>query len=219
MEGIIMKRLMAAVLASSLLMMTACSAAEETTVVTTEESTVETTEETSEETTEEPEETFSPGQYLGYEPLGEVVSGDRELIAHNFDLGSNASLELWEDTENGISYPIAPNYPEGEDVVITFKSDVELNAVSVAKYNPDNVDPMLAEHAAALAGSSDYPEFINLSNEASLTCEDDTYTFSIPGEYIEDGYTYLIGLGTREENDSNVSVSWNIQMYIRCNVQ
>ncbi|MBP5260593.1 MAG: hypothetical protein J6Z43_00535, partial [Clostridiales bacterium] len=209
------KKVLAAVLASSLLMMTACSTAEETTVTTTEETTVATTEETS----EEPEETFSPGQYLGYEPLGEVVSGDRELIAHDFDLGSNASLELWEDTENGISYPTAPNYPEGEDVVITFKSDVELNAVSVAKYNPDNVDPMLAEHAAALAGSSDYPEFINLSNEASLTCEDDTYTFSIPGEFIEDGYTYQIGIGTREETDSNVSISWNIQMYIRCNVQ
>jgi hypothetical protein len=71
-----------------------------------------------------------------------------------------------------------------------------------AKYNPENVDPMLAEHAAALAGSSDYPEFINLSNEASLTCEDDTYTFSIPGEFIEDGYTYQIGIGTREETDS-----------------
>ncbi|MCR5060461.1 MAG: hypothetical protein K6A80_05440 [Saccharofermentans sp.] len=91
---------------------------------------------------------------------------------------------------------MSPNYPAGEDVVITFKSDVELNALTVAKYIPENVDPMLADHALALAGNSEYSEFISLSREASLTHEGDMYTFSIPGEFIEDGYEYKIGIET-----------------------
>ena len=223
-----MKRILAAVLASSLLMMTACSEAKET-EVTTEETTVseETSEETSEEISEETsvetsaetQVTFTDGQHLGYELIGDVVYGGVRIIAHDFDAGSNATLEVWEDPDSGEKYPMSPNYPAGEDVVITFKSDVELNALTVAKYIPENVDPMLADHALALAGNSEYPEFISLSREASLTHEGDMYTFSIPGEFIEDGYEYKIGIGTHVEEDATVENDWEIHMYFRCNVQ
>ena len=48
-----------------------------------------------------------------------------DLVATDFDFGSNVSLELWTD-EDGYSWPTYPNYPAGEDIVITFKCDEDL---------------------------------------------------------------------------------------------
>jgi len=227
--GVRMKnKMIAAVIAASMLMIAACNASEETdeSIISESETTTleETTTTTTEESEEVTEETFTPEQYIGYKPVGEIVTGEEVFIAHDFDLGSNVSLENRVDEESGFSWPEAPNYPAGEDIEISFSCEEELDRCIVAKYNPDELE-IDESYVPMIAGNPDYPYVQNIADQCSFNGENDRYTLVIPGEYVESGNMFYIMIGKietviTESNDmgctSESHIINQIPFYVRC---
>ena len=227
-----MKKVISAVITGSLLLaLSACSSAPE---VTTEEATTTTTESetttmvttTTEETTAEPTYSFAPEEYsrVYIDSAGPELPAD---LASDFDYGSNAIYEIWYDEANDTAWPCAPNYPAGEDIVITFKSKEDyFDFGSILRVDP-NVDMNLAEFdpsTLAIASmqsthNANTDEWTYSSNITDyLKYDDGTYTLTIPAEYVETGYNFQIKLTTEPFGFTGEGVARGstVDIIIRC---
>ena len=211
---------------------------------TTEES--EITEPSASEESEAPEIVYPPEAYAQVNCSGGMYSTDGfypsdygNLVATDFDLGSNASLELWTD-ENGFEWPTYPNYTAGEDIVITFKCDEELDWGTIMRY-PEGADPtfiMFDENADLTyiaSTSATHTSGIEIDGEVVdeesmtytcnisdyLTNNNGTYTLTIPAEYVVPGYIFSIHLSTEQTSgwysgDEEPVKDEYVEFYVRC---
>ena len=209
--------------------LTACGAkTDETTVETpreappTEETTTETT---TEATTEESVVTFTPEEHAQLVMFTKDNSDSD--FATDFDFG-NASYEVF--NFDGFDWPGYPNYPVGEDIVITFKSDKDLKWGSIIKYGPDvdlSIDifredadiTYLAYDKAAHNANTDEWTYTTNINEF-VTCSDGVYTLTIPAEYVESEYAYKITLATDQASgwsdpDVDQTPEYSLEFHVR----
>ena len=162
-----------------------------------------------------------------------------DLVATDFDFGSNVSLELWTD-EDGYSWPTYPNYPAGEDIVITFKCDEDLDWGTIMRY-ADGVDPTFAvfdenadliciaqttaNHTSGIEVDGEVVEEESMTYECNisdyLTNNNGTYTLTIPAEYVVPGYIFSIHLSTEQTSGWYLSGEEPakdefVEFYVRC---
>ena len=156
---------------------------ESTTEATTSETTAETTE-TTQETTKETTKAiaFTPEQALGLNPdtgITEINIGDATIETQNFD---------------GVEYPMAPNYVEGQDIVITFKCDADLKLTRAFKYSPDIGFPI--DEAILMWEITDGRDITfdmsKIIDNCTLTNADGVYTFTIPAEFVNSNYYFYV---------------------------
>lgn len=210
--------------------LTACGAkTDETTVETpreappTEETTTETT---TEATTEESVVTFTPEEHAQLFLFGKDY---RESdFATDFDFG-NASYETF--NFDGVDWPAYPNYPAGEDIVITFKSDMDLKWGSIMKMGPDVTLPddlfiegadityIACDHATHNANTDEWTYTTNINEY--VTCSEGVYTITIPAEYVVSEYTYKICLATEQTSgwydaDEEIDHGYSLEFNLRC---
>ena len=178
-----MKNKVLAVLLASTVLMSACNAAEETTAASTsEETTTEaTTTTTTEETTTETTYVFTNDDYASVV----VYAG----VASDFDWGSNAKLGVDSVEEFDSMTFMLPTYPAGEDIVITFKSDKDLG-LEVFKGNREAAEEKNPFSMQLEIYHSDNVE--KITDGCTVTNDNGSYSLTIPAKYVEDGYFYQI---------------------------
>ena len=197
------KTIITSVIVASLLL-TACSSGqpEETSASSDETTTAETTTEATTTTTEETDEsepgiTFTNDEYAG----DFIILG----VASDFDWGSNAILSTWHYSAEDVDYPAGPSYPAGEDIVISFTSDKDLE---IDLIRGKEVAQGYAVPFRELANSLDYGDIVErITDRCTIDRDGNRYTITIPGESVDPEWMIEWGM-----NDGN---GWALKQ-IKC---
>lgn len=231
-KEITMKKITAAVMAGAMVLgLTACGAKETDPMDTFAENTIaETITEatTTEATTEESvAPTFTPEQHA------QLICWEKDNnnadFAGDFDFGSNASFEIL--NFDGVDWPAYPNYPAGEDIVITFKSDKDLKWGKILKFGSGvdlsidifredaDIINIASDHASHEATTDEWTYTTNINE--FVTCSDGVYTITIPAEYVTPEYDFYIKLATVQttgwySSEEEVDFGDGIEFYVRC---
>lgn len=231
-KEITMKRITAAFMAGAMVLgLTACGAKETDPMDTFAENTIaETITEatTTEATTEESVvPTFMPEQHA------QLHCWDKDRneadFASDFDFGSNASYEFF--NFDGVDWPMYPNYPAGEDIVITFKSDKDFKFGQILKFGSGvdlsidifredaDIIYIASDHASHEATTDEWTYTTNINE--FVTCSDGVYTITIPADYVTPEYDFYIKLATVQttgwySSEEDVDFGDGIEFYVRC---
>lgn len=101
------------------------------------------------------------------------------------------------------------NYPAGQDIVITFKSDRKFDWGEIVRSESDTSKP----HYIAQVKGKDKKYSSNIRQ--FLTNKDGVYTLTIPAKYVELGYVFSIRLSTKRWIDTNEQGD-EISFQVRC---
>lgn len=200
MEDTIMKKLIATALTGVMIFgVCACGktdpVATEASATTTEATTTTTTSETTVETTTET--TANPFTNDDYALFGNLDSGFSDFDWHD------ASLEVAEDPEIGVSYPKRPNYAAGQDAVFSFKCTGGVYFGCAAKITPAAANAGYQDidiYASCMPTGTPIDGITNILDDCTLTEADGVYTVTIPGSLVETGHSYFIMLQNKENN-------------------
>ena len=210
------RKMIAAALVVTSVLMTACSTPAETTTAASETTTAETTTEattttTVATTTEETKPSFTPEEHGGI--VGDWATG--------FDFGSNAVFETGYDETNKVTYPCYPNYAPGETVTITFKSDKKLELGCIVKCDNKSTEGMDLSMIMIYGQNPDtkHEGITAIQKGCKFSSKDGTYTVTIPGEYIESGHFYLINIIENKSKKKNETRIENYNFGVRCYVK
>ena len=194
---------------SAALLFTGCSSGKAPATSATEATTTaETTKATTEATTtitESTAETDKPEDYAEIGFLNEDKSDTPNATDFEF-----VDAALYKDANGVLKYP---NYKEGKDIVIKFKSDKALKYGGIARY--PSLDNSKSETIVyALSSMKDSQN--NLLK--MLTIEDGDYTLTIPGKYAKADSFFCVELYTEFPNRdrNNNLVGHGMIFYIRC---
>lgn len=184
-----MKKKIFVMISASVLLFSACSSNQATTTSTvTEVTTVATTTEATTTTIAE-----KPEEYANVEfwRIGELDNLEAEVEAFASEFNFEGA-KLYKDEKGEYVFP---NYPAGQDIVITFKSEKKYVTADIQRY-PYPGDKESPEHIWICDYLSDDPE----TNDTSkyLTYKDDKYILIIPAKYVEKGNQFRIGLYSKD---------------------
>lgn len=200
-----MKKTIATLLLAATLMLTACSNSSnktgtpisETTMETTTEVTVTTT--TTEATTTETQ--ISPENFVF----------DNGVHASDFDFGDYSIGE--HKNADGVKVGNALNYPEGKDIIISFKCSADLKGISIIrnKYMLSSNDPdfSMIVTSPSRANKAKIPVSECLKNS------DGVYSIKIPGECVEPNTVFYVKL-SQEEGEPPLSNTKGISFNVYC---
>ena len=179
----------------------ATSATEATTTAVTTKATTEATTTIAETTAEQDKpEDYADIVYFNEDKSDTPNASDFEFV----DAG------LFKDANGVLKYP---NYVEGKDIVIKFKSDKELKYGGIARYSSlKNYNSETIAYAVSSMNDSQN-KLLKM-----LTIEDGVYTLKIPGKYAQADSDFCVELYTKLPNrdrDNNI-IGHGMIFYIRC---